>query len=247
MKILRWIPVILLVCSLPLLAVEAPSVSNSDSAAQVRTLPGSSEPTAEVMKAELKVYQDFTQHILSTVYFSLGTVIIVLVAMIGFNWYQNQRVYERDRNAMRQSLEKEFHEKSRVLETSLGKSIDLRIASHELATKESHSAIDKNMADVLKVVTKRLNEATLGLETSIHRTTHSAPTAITDFMVFILLVNSMIGHVGEDQLGGAVGEIIRTLEQGGSGAPRLPLLELAERLPPSLSAYASRVRDLIVS
>src|ERR1017187_9814928 len=57
----------------------------------------SDELKLALMEKELQDSKDFTQHILATVYFCLGTVIVVLLAMVGFGWYQNVRAYEKDK------------------------------------------------------------------------------------------------------------------------------------------------------
>lgn len=64
----------------------------------------SDEMKLALMERELQVSKDFMQHILATVYFCLGTVVVVLFAMVGFGWYQNVRAYERDKESLRLSL-----------------------------------------------------------------------------------------------------------------------------------------------
>jgi hypothetical protein len=55
----------------------------AQSAPQAKSDP-TSDPRLHASQAEVQVMKDFTQHILSTVYFALGTVLVVLIAMIGF-------------------------------------------------------------------------------------------------------------------------------------------------------------------
>jgi hypothetical protein len=60
----------------------------------------SDELKLALMEQQLQDSKDFTQHILATVYFCLGTVIVVLFAMVGFGWFQNIRAYERDKETL---------------------------------------------------------------------------------------------------------------------------------------------------
>lgn len=90
--------------------------------------------------------------ILQTVYWALGTVIFVLLAMIGLGWYTNFRIYKNDLASIRMELKQWVHEQvgavSGVLEE---KSEKLR---KELTAKQQAAVADakkKLAADVLEV------------------------------------------------------------------------------------------------
>jgi len=65
---------------------------------------GSSEQIA-VLRAELKLMESYSAKLMSTVYWSLGVVSTITILLIGFGWFVNFRVYERDKEILRNELE----------------------------------------------------------------------------------------------------------------------------------------------
>src|SRR6266849_9833581 len=56
-----------------------------------QTQAGSQSPNEEVqaLRAQLEVMRRYDDRILSTVYWSLGTVVLLAVLLYGFSWYTN--------------------------------------------------------------------------------------------------------------------------------------------------------------
>lgn len=63
-----------------------------------------------VLKGQLEVHKDYTQHLLSTVYWSLGGVLSITMLIAGFGWFANFKIYEKDREILARELQAKFEE-----------------------------------------------------------------------------------------------------------------------------------------
>lgn len=127
------------------LAAAVPSERAASPAAAVASAPQSPSEEVIVLRAQLSESQRFQEQVLSTVYWSLGTLGAVAVLLVGFGWWTNFRVYERDK----QSLEREL------------RSILLAVAEKE------HSELSQKLSEAVSSSEKRISTATKALiETS---------------------------------------------------------------------------------
>jgi len=194
------------------------------------------EAKLQALQTEVQIFKDFTQHILTTVYFSLGTIVVVLIAMVGFGWYQNFRVYERDKEAMRQALlnalNEQVSEKARELDKK---------------ATERFLAFDSKMATALEHSLQRLSDLHLALETSIFRATHTEKTPRTDFMVLFQQVHQAIGKVSPGVLDHALSVMLDHVETAPriDPATRTSLLTLANQLPAGSTPFPERIREVL--
>ena len=78
------------------------------------------------LRGQLAEMRDYDQRLIATVYWSLGGVFLVVVVIAGFNWFANYRIYEREReslrnelklqvNALQSEVEQRFHKLSQSL------------------------------------------------------------------------------------------------------------------------------------
>lgn len=202
---------------------------------QVKSDPAQ-EAKVQALQAEVQVMKDFTQHILSTVYFALGTVVIVLISMIGFGWYQNFRVFERDKEALRQSLLSALKE-----ETTKG------FEGLDNKATERFKAFDENIAKALERTHQRLADVQLMMEASIFHAAHAPKTPRTDFMVFSNQVDRSIGHVSPGVLDHSLSTVLDHVQTAERIDPptRTTLLKLAGKVASQNTVFGERLREIL--
>jgi AcrR family transcriptional regulator len=192
----------------------------------------------QVLQAEAQILKDFTQHLLATVYFSLATVVVVLITMVGFGWYQNFKVYERDKEALKTSLAAAFQEQ-----------LSTRANEIEQRGTKRFLEFDEKMADALKRTIQRTEDLELMFEASIFRSTHAAPTPRTDFMQFSSVVKNSIGKVSSHVMDYALSDLldhVESMHQVDSSI-RTVLIAIANELPRESAAYAERIREALAT
>jgi hypothetical protein len=205
-------------------------------------IPGTIDQTAQndvklaVMEKELEVSKDFTQHILATVYFCIGTTIVVLFAMVGFGWFQNIRAYKRDKEALRQALT-----------ATLNEHIAQKIQEVDKKANERFGVFDGKMADALEKTFQQLFELHISLESSIFRVAHIAKTPRTDFMEFLNHAQRAIGKVSPRVLDDALSVVQDYLEkvERMNSSERTELLKFINLLPPENVAHVERIREVL--
>jgi hypothetical protein len=156
-----------------------------------------------IMQAELQTLRSFQDRLLMTVYWALGTVASIAFLLVGFGWFANFRIYERDKDALGRELhtlvDQRLHELKSSLEAQtseatsdlsasqsqqhegLRKEIDGRLSEEMKSTKSLISASERNEADCrkdLETEFRRLKVDFLELDRDRCRAEGNLPTAL---------------------------------------------------------------------
>jgi hypothetical protein len=67
-----------------------------------------------VLQAQLNLMREYDQRLLNTVYWSLGSLGAVILLIIGLGWYTNFRLYNRELDALKNSLKTEIQSSLRA-------------------------------------------------------------------------------------------------------------------------------------
>lgn len=66
--------------------------------------PVPANPEVAVLRAQLETMRQFQQDILSTVWWSLGTMVAVAALLTGYSWFSSRQLYDRDKQRLQQEL-----------------------------------------------------------------------------------------------------------------------------------------------
>jgi hypothetical protein len=103
---MRLIPAVML-CTIALhadiaLAQDADVRSSQDVTVEQQRL--DLDSTVIALRAQNEVIQSYGNKMLDVVYWSLGGVVTLTAILVGFSWFANMRLHERDKAALRQEL-----------------------------------------------------------------------------------------------------------------------------------------------
>lgn len=122
-------------------------------------------PEVVVLRAQLELAEKYQDRIIATVYWSLGTLCAIFLALIGFGWLANFKIYDRDRAA----LSKEMTE---AVSLQLSNSTKLMMADFEIWKQDAVDSLESAIANSNKNLSKenlRLRRYAEQLEISISR------------------------------------------------------------------------------
>lgn len=165
--------ILLLLFSTVIVAQTPPQIVASPSPRQLIETQETKETA--ILKAQLEIMREYNERLLNTVYWSLGTLVVIAVLLVGFSWFTNYKIYERDKAALRQELSgavdsqilgirnklnEDLEEKLKEIST---KSVDAAKANSELAISPIKNQIEslersvKNQIQSLEKSVLRLN------------------------------------------------------------------------------------------
>jgi hypothetical protein len=105
-----------------------------------------------ILKAQLQVMQSDDQRLTTSVYWSLGVVGAIALLLVGYSWFTNMRIYERDKAALTQELEGKLETKFSNFKTALEKdNLDLNKHISEKMTKPI-SDLEKQFEEKLQAI-----------------------------------------------------------------------------------------------
>lgn len=165
MKLILVTIAIIVTFAQPILAV--PTDQNKG----IDPIKGNRSESISLLQAELDLTKSFQDKLLSTVYWSLGTIATLAVLLVGFGWYTNFKVYERDKRVLVEeinSLTKIELEKLRVaVDSHRNESSKLISEQIKKETNETWAPLEKQVKlledSFNKRIESRINEVQLNL------------------------------------------------------------------------------------
>lgn len=178
----RGIPelILLAVClgvSLMLLAkTRAPQGKGSEASSPASASAQSQAATEKALRDQLEVTREYDQRLLSTVYWSLSGVFLLVVLVGGINWFTNYRLYERERESLREASRLSVQDEAAKLRDTFN---ELRQQLHKEA-EQLHEDASNLRRDLYGVVEAKYSQSAKEMKESTAAAKREALGAVAE-------------------------------------------------------------------
>lgn len=199
----------------------------------------------KILQAQLQQMRDTDQRLLSTVYWSLGTLAVMAALLVGFNWYVNFRQYERDQLWLARQVTE------RVTEAILLKFDEARkTLVKEMAEREADLETGmRESADALRTDLLRLQYTQVGMEadrwTKEEVYVNSFQILRDQLRIAIQLRDSFYLNNALERIEACLGRILTRKESYVKSHEVNEVIALLEKLPVELKLNVKRLGELL--
>ena len=241
-KVISSLSVVAAICTATFYAsAAAPSASTAASQAA----PGEQLSQVELLKAQLEVTRTYHSSLLDTVYWALGTVFVMVTLLVGFGWFANFRVYERDKDVLRRELEAENEKNKKKLETFL----DQRLVQVSADVETAQAQRMETLEALNTVLSRRLNDHLAMLERErIRQTIKLSPSASYSLESALRLLEKCIDQ-SPDEIPDVLHLILKKLDEGGKFTARAitDVNSALDKLPQQYKTLSDKLRTKLVA
>ncbi len=203
----------------------------------------------DMLKAQLEVIRDYDQRLLATVYASLGGVFLLVVLVGGLNWFTNYRLYERERDSLRQSLQLASQEEAAKL-TEVFQGFKNEVTSalsqdSQKARTAAKEAVQSFAASVRHdLAMAELHNTNFRAEYFVSR---NDGYRATQEWVDYLEVLDRLGWLDEHWVGTTIGKIEAALPMANAlnYSMQTKLFKLLDKAPPAVASDVARLKKAV--
>lgn len=142
-----------------LTAIAAPDPTKQNQNLSASTSQKSENNELIIAKAELAASLRFQDQVLTTIYWSLGTVAGLAILLVGYGWWTNFRIYDRDKQSLERELRvlltQEANEMKEQFRVDIGKQFSDASASLAKDLQTVEARVTKSLENLLETNEKK--------------------------------------------------------------------------------------------
>ena len=244
---------------------ETASAQTTSGADSVRTtaepIRSDADSTLIALRAQLETMRSYDDRLISTVYYTLSALGAVALLLVGFGWWTNFRLYEREREALQQALKAQISdevEKARkATEASLTQmrsemaqtsSEHLRLVHNAAASAASDSV--RGLESTIEKMRDDLVNAHYAVQSNKFEEARSKgyKTQIVTYGVSVLKLALQTHQSQFWRVSGTLDAILKAVEDGSKleGYYERELMEALADIPSQYGATVERIRRALV-
>lgn len=210
----------------------------------------------KLLESQVAMLREFHGAILDTVYWALGGTFLVLSLLVGFGWFANLKVYDRDKQALQADLDAQI----RVALSNLN-------STFANNSERLTSVVDAKLEELAETIEYREEQMKKGFESSINSSLSYLQSTVANLKrdslrhairdapnpEEALKKAGMLLYYVKDEAANEIPDVISTimkiLEKGCSLSARdiSGWISTLDSLPPEHAAFTDRLREKLVS
>lgn len=229
----------------PLPAAAGPVISTVSDTTSARNEVAAAKQQVKVLEAQLETIRQFQSSVLDTIYWALGGVFLLLGVIVGVGWWSNFKVYERDKESMRDALLAEITLKFGEQEQTLRANAQSSAEDTLTKTTGKLEEMIKPVAANIKAVERRVFALELMRMKSEMEDASTPSIALTKALNCL----DLCAKKSDGEVPNIINFMLRKLDEGGkfTALEITRANELIDSLPPRYAALNDRLRQKLVA
>jgi len=202
---------------------------------------------ADLLRAQLETMRDYDQRLIETVYWALGGIVGLAVLVAGFSWFSNLRLYQRDRDALRDELRSLSQSATATISGANTRELQSMRETVELAV-ETELALKTEQFDIaMQALQSEIGELRIMNRRLEARQWELIPVYVNAMTHYADALSAAVDAGSSGFFADLLNSIIRVLGQMKSVTPwdSSRLNPILSRLPHDYDTEAAKIRQLL--
>jgi hypothetical protein len=245
-----------------LLSLGSVDLASSQTSSPPKTVasPRSFDSTVVALRAQNAIIREYQQDLLTTVYWSLGGLGVIAGLLLGFGWFANFRIYERDKAALRQDilgvLREEVAKEHTMIAAALSKSdehLRSRLDEISAAASEAAESAAKSVEGRLQMLREHIDRRLTDIEldvTELEADQWAAQKVFTNELRAAVKMVRLAQKLDQEwQISRGLDRVHQSLKSGADPDADLSrsVVAMLDSLPPSYSTEVDTLKSAVKS
>lgn len=199
----------------------------------------------KILEEQLKTTKEYESALLETVYWALSGVFVVVGLLLGFGWFANFKVYERDRDSLKSDIDATIRSKAEELIQLIKAEIEAREKELNVRVDRALSKSEQSLKKSITDVESRLLSLELNVLKEKMKTNPSKNMALTD----AIAVLTVCSKKQLDDVPDTIHFMLKNIDEGGkmTASEITRVNAILDNLPQHYKALTDRLRDKLVA
>lgn len=189
--------------------------------------------------------KDYQSSLLDTVYWSLASILMIVMFLLGYGWFTNYRQYERDKESMKTALANHVEQETKALAKSMNALAENTSQELEKTMTQRIELVDKSLKGTTNTLERRLFQLEWNDLTNKMTANTSPSLALSDAMKLL----GVCIDKKHDEISNVLHFMLKKIGEGGkfTASEITRVNEMLDKLPTQFGTLAQKLKGKLVA